>query len=395
MQPYDFKTAGGYTRTTTNSGGTTLVWKPVSFARRRYLSCVSRKGDFETPTPFSFTKGEESYPKGVSRMSDVGWAIIEEGYGAGASGPVTPANSFTTDADDPYNKCLQKLFGKVRRDVDLSIDLYQGNQTLRMVAGFAKAIRHPIDTAVKLNRRFIRRNKMVAGSKLVGSKWLEWQYGIRPTYQTIYELTSDLVGALSEPGGIQLARARASSTRMLTRTPAGGKHPWHSVIPAVVKERHSRRCEVALYYTIGDADLNALSQFTSLNPASFVYENIPYSFVLDWFVDIGGYIRMMETALATGLLFKSGYITRTTWRQANVAVSGSASQYGTTYTANLTGDCFVKTLDRRLLASMPTPNLPSFKCKLGTERLLSAASLLTQFLGDWVYFNPPKRHKSR
>lgn len=386
MQPYNFATPGGYSRTTTNGSGTSTLWVET-YARRRSLSCASQKGDYKSPTPFSFTKSEDGYCQGSAGMYGPGWSIIETGYGAGSGASVTPGNSFSTNADDPYNKCLGRLYDQIRRDVDLSIDLYQGNQTLRMVKDFRNAILHPVGAAVTASRRFIGKNKVVATSKLAGEKWLQWQYGVRPTYQSIYDLTHELIGALSKPGGIQVITARASSKKTLTRTVAAQGNYWHSVVPAVVSEDHSRRCEIGLSYTIGYEHRNALSQFTSLNPASFVYENIPYSFVLDWFIDIGGYLRMIETALLTGLSFRSGYITRTTKRISTVVVNGSTTISGTTYTANLNGSCLEKSLDRQVLSNMPIPVFPSIRPNLGTERLLSAASLLTQFLSN------PRRYK--
>jgi hypothetical protein len=318
-------------------------------------------------------------------MQGAGWSTVTDGFGPGDSAYVS--NACDAAALDPYNKCLDKLYAALRSDVDLSIDIYQGKQTVKMILDFANAIRHPVDTFLKNGKKLIKDQQLVRTTKLAGSKWLEYQYGLAPTLSTIHSLTSDLVGAISSPGGIQLVKARASTRDERTTVRATNGNYWSSVIPAKVVSHDRRRCEIALSYTIGNAHLNALSQFSSLNPVSFIYENTPFSFVLDWAIDVGGYIRMMETALATGLVFKSGYRTDTRLREGEVSVKGGTSQYGTYYTSNMVGNWWQREKTRVVLTSMPLPNLPSFAPRLGAERLLSAASLLSNFLS----IQPSKR----
>jgi hypothetical protein len=224
-------------------------------------------------------------------MQGAGWSTVTDGFGPGDSAYVS--NACDAAALDPYNKCLDKLYAALRSDVDLSIDIYQGKQTVKMILDFANAIRHPVDTFLKNGKKLIKDQQLVRTTKLAGSKWLEYQYGLAPTLSTIHSLTSDLVGAISSPGGIQLVKARASTRDERTTVRATNGNYWSSVIPAKVVSHDRRRCEIALSYTIGNAHLNALSQFSSLNPVSFIYENTPFSFVLDWAIDVGGYIRMM------------------------------------------------------------------------------------------------------
>lgn len=377
MQPYSIATAGGYLKTTTSGSSQSTQW--IATTRRvRFLNVSSSHGNFVDPTPFNFVKGEYGSLSGTTGMYGNNWSIVTDGYGPGDSCYVS--NACDAAALDPYNKCLDKLYGKLRSDVDLSIDIYQGKQTVKMILDFYNAIRHPVDVFLKNGKKLIRDQQLTRVTKLAGSKWLEYQYGLAPTLSTIHSLTSELVGAISSPGGIQLVKARASTKddRSVVRPVAGNY--WSGSIPAKVDSHDSRRCEIALSYTIGNAQINALSQFSSLNPVSFIYENIPFSFVLDWAIDVGGYIRMMETALATGLVFKSGYRTDTRHRHGEVSVKGSASQYGTYYYSNMSGTWMQKEKSRVVLTSMPLPVLPSFAPRLGSERLLSAASLLSNFL---------------
>jgi hypothetical protein len=45
---------------------------------------------------------------------------------------------------------------------------------------------------------------------------------------------------------------------------------------------------------------NAIDRFGSVGPASFVWERIPFSFVLDWFVDMSGALNSLDNLLTGG-----------------------------------------------------------------------------------------------
>lgn len=383
MQPYSMKTAGGYRKLTYKNDGTlTGDTYSATFANYSYLTCSTRHGDFVRPTPFSYTKVNTCHLEGYANMKDsAGWRIERSGRGCGSSS-LTAANCCLASALDPYNKTLGKLYDSIRSDVDLSIDIYQGMQTVKMVMDFYNTIRHPLDTFAKQANALVKRGGWRSSTKLAGSKWLEYQYGLRPTMGTIYDLTHDLVGAVCSDAGFQVVKARAT-TKDKNRT-----HKvltaFHSVVPSLIESTDSRRCEIGVTYTIGNTTINALSQFTSLNPVSFIYENIPFSFVLDWAYDVGGYLRMMETALMSGLIFHSGYVSHSRLRKSRVRVQGYGVKElvspSTKHSVDLVGDFEQVDFSRSILTSMPRPRAPQFNIQLGSERLLSAASLLTNLL---------------
>lgn len=281
----------------------------------------------------------------------------------------------------PYNKALEKLYGKIRGDVDLSIDIYQGGQTVKMIRDFSKLIVSPINTFARSMQALVRNRKISRSSSFISNKWLEWQYGIKPTMSTIHALTSDLVEQLVHPDGFLQAKARASNKNAgVFWNPSYGQVSG-AEIPLKVQFDLQHRVEIAILYGISNAEANALSQFTSLNPLSFTYENIPFSFVLDWAIDIGGYLRMMETALMTGLEFKSGYVTDTIKHDLVATRQGAAAnQYGFTYTVDGQSSSIYRYFNRSILGSMPLPEAPRLDVNLGSSRLMSAASLLRGFI---------------
>lgn len=344
------------------------------------LSSSSSHGNFKTPTPFSFTKEYSEKCRGTRVETRTYDTQTFEGWGLG--GDFVNANAFRASALDPHNKCLGKLHSLLRRDIDLSIDLYQGMQTVKMVKDFASLIIHPYNTLYDGIKKHIVHGGWRGSTKLTGSKWLEWQYGLRPTVGTIYDLSNELIGSLISPSGFQLVKARASTRdkrQEVIAYNAAGNY-WGVFNPVTVVSEDQRREEMSLTYTIGNPELNALSQFTSLNPVSFFYENIPFSFVLDWAFDVGSYLRMLETSLATGLVFKGGYKTTTRFQKAVVVSKNFNYVSGVSSTTNISGQSWRKSLSRTLLLGMPTPEFPVWNPKLGTERLISAASLLSNLL---------------
>lgn len=388
MEPYNFSRGGVYTTSKyvyTTGAFVSSTTTQVAGAETLSFSCSSRRGNFIDATPLSFSKLESAYLKGTAAIIEPRYTITRlDGYGCGG-GPVSALSVLRSPAPDPYNKCLGKLYDQIRSGVDLSIDLCQGRQTVKMVKDFSRLISHPLQVMVENVNKMFKSQKPTRATKLAGNKWLEWQYGVMPTVNTIYDLTGDLIGNLSSPEGGFVAKARATEVRTnLESDFYGSPFSGHSTKHTVTD---SRRAEIALHCVIANAERNALSQFTSLNPVSFFYENIPFSFVLDWVYDVGGYIRSMETALATGLEFRSGYVTKTRKVTVSSVCKNTTNSSGRIYLTDLSGKSSSRTLDRALLTGMPLPIAPSVDVNLGSARLLSAASLLTNLLST----SPSKR----
>lgn len=346
---------------------------------KRGTSSGMVKGDRKAPNAFSYSFQEGGDVTGSFTLHEPNYYSIQ-------SGCITQAESANVafsliNASDPYNKALDKLYSSLRSDTDLSIDLYQGGQTVKMLLDLGKAIASPINTLARAMTGLVKSHKVKRGSDLLANKWLEWQYGIKPTMATIQQLTGEMVELVSDSSGFYVAKARASSIDDVSGFYKVGA--LLSAFPCHAHVTDSRRVEVCMHYTVDSPTLNALSQFTSVNPVSFVYENIPFSFVLDWAVDVGGYLRMLETACLTGLKFQSGYVS--TSRRVSSVINIDCVRIPTTvgqryYSAKGSGWYQATAFNRSLLRTMPHPQLPSLKVNLGSQRLLSAASLLRGFL---------------
>jgi hypothetical protein len=117
-----------------------------------------------------------------------------------------------------------------------------------------------------------------------------------------------------------------------------------------------------------------------LNPASIAWELLPYSFVADWFVDIGSFLRSVETAVIYANRFRSGYYSVLLVKNITGLISRSENSGSGSLAINAVGFANEIQFRRVVYSGFPLPTVPRFKANLGSRRLLSAAALLTQKL---------------
>jgi len=211
-----------------------------------------------------------------------------------------------------------------------------------------------------------------------GNLWLEFTYGWKPTAQTIYGTARQL---LKPNADSRIENLKAHGVQRNVRT---GSVADNSGILAHYRSEGSARVEFGCCYTFAQSQLDKLAGFTSLNPVSIAWEVLPYSFVVDWFVNIGGYMRNLESSFLYASNFVSGYKTVTTRLASSSQVNSSklrsdGSQVTDNYFYN--GGYTVTTKkNRTVLAGTPVPSLPVFQPKLGWSRSVSGSALLGQHL---------------
>ena len=121
------------------------------------------------------------------------------------------------------------------------------------------------------------------------------------------------------------------------------------------------------------------SRWSSLNPISLGWEVIPYSFVADWFLDVGGFLRALETGWLYANRFRKGYYSESYWWKGKEACANYLQVTGTGYRL-VSATALLKQVEfkRTLLASYPLPRLPTFKVDLSSNRMISMAALIRQ-----------------
>ena len=286
-----------------------------------------------------------------------------------------PSNSWNSSL--VYNKCLSNLNEKLRGNIDLSVSLAQRGQVSSMIADTLQIVRnvrrHPIESLRDYYRHYVQNSNWRDRSRGLGGKWLEFQYGWKP-------LAQDVFGTLD-----QLSRALPKEMTFEARSIEINRIPVDrsSHLDARLRERgewvDSQRCFIKCAYNMEASASQALAGYTSLNPASIAWEALPFSFVVDWVYDIGGYVRNLETAFTHGGGFKYGFHTITRKVEGATKISGTASSGGIIASADVSCDHRYVFKQRTAFSGPPLPRPPQFHCDLGSGRLLNAAALLSQF----------------
>jgi hypothetical protein len=308
------------------------------------------------PNAYSFFKDRTQYGSGYEgTFSKV---IVNETSGnvnGTSMNPSIYANEPNSMANEVYNRALDSLGVQWRGDLDLTIDGLQSSQTIKMLRQVTKL------------SNFIRR----FSPKRWSENWLEYKYGWYPTVSSIYGLAKEAITPPKDGPCFYVARAGASGVKYSS-----------SVSSGIVDEafcNRSDRVEIKVCLNLKPTILAQLSRISSLNPASIAWELLPYSFVVDWVFDIGGYLRASENALLGGLVFNHGYVTRGYTIDKKYFRSGSKNLGpDTSYSVNGNRQSYSRYKSRSVLSGYPRPLRPTFQISMGSSRVMSAAALLNQ-----------------
>lgn len=270
------------------------------------------------------------------------------------------------ESDAPYNAALEKLNAKARGELDLGIALAEAGSTMRMVKSVSKVI------------DFARLSRL-GGTKDLANGWLQWQYGWKPLVSDVFLAADEAIRVVLNE--LQSIRARATIPIEVNREHRREIITTNPLTPTVAKGKGKASCTIGVRYQVPRFDP---ARWSSLNPVSLAWELIPYSFVFDWFYDVGSWLRAMETGLYYGASFKSGWVSELYRYEA---VENVKLPHNVVYSSVSRREWFPTTgsirrieFRRRVLTSWPLPRKPTFKVDLGAQRMISAAALLRQLL---------------
>jgi hypothetical protein len=315
-------------------------------------------GDRYTPNNWAYGIYEHEPAQGIVEVISGKFKTVRQGFVAGVFSKNSPLILPTTVPDHLYNAALSRLNEKVRGSIDLSVDIVQAASTARMF----KAANKVVQLAQIAQLR----------PKAIGAAWLELQYGWKPLLGTIYDTVDKIHDVIISD--YRRVRGRASES-----VPTGEKISEtveeYGTLKGLVNRKGKYTCEIGLLIKTSLDD--SAAAYSSLNPISIAWELVPFSFVVDWFIDIGGYLRNMETSLLYSNAFVTGYRSDGCWFDATWESHQSPTSFGWhSVSSSLKQRSFIRTK----LTQYPVPRLPSFRADLGSTRLLNAAALLSQAL---------------
>lgn len=323
---------------------------------------TSRDGDRKKPNPQNYGYNAQLNRTGrYRRYRKDGSVIGIDGVFPAALGSESTPTASATLAN---NQAVDRLYEKLRGSLDLSVDGFQSKQLKSMFHTWQAEVKNLMHIFIRIKRHPI---------KEASDLWIQYIYGVKPTLTSLHDAYMLAISPRKDymkivASGKDVVRFNGSQ---------------NSAIGASWKEQYdgydSYRVRFDCRYNIAQDTLNSLGSISSLNLLSIGYELMTFSFVVDWFVDFGGYLRAYESALLHQTDFISGYQTITSRTVTNYRCNSQSKTdlYGLE-TVNYSGSYVRGRKIRSIMTGNPLPRLPTFSPKLGMHRTIAAAALLVQ-----------------
>jgi hypothetical protein len=328
------------------NGGSRLKWNSYLMWHRKF-----------TCEPIWMAHGQGNVPEGTT--------------------PDSARTAVAWNANDDL-RVLDKLAQKVRgHSFDLGVNLAESTKTYRSILSNLHSLGNAL-IAVKHGNfsvawRYLgvpRETQKRLRAKDVSGRWLEMQYGWLPLVSQSYEAAKALE-TLHKPRSLKFTASVKNGTSEDNR----------SINPSVyeywVRWSYGRKILANLY-----EDLTTARSLGMVDPRQVLWEIVPYSFVVDWFIPVGTYL----SAAAIVPKLRGRFL---------ICERGSGKHTRTVFKSGvnpaLWHDCHKREdwfSTRRTPASslpMPAPTFNSWPKALSPKRLLNGVALIHQVLQEKHY----------
>lgn len=326
------------------------------------VQCIetSIKGNFTDANPWGYVVDRHRRHYGYGRfytnranyLSDKPYRTPYGPVGSGESATVTIP---PYDKSLLYNQALSRVYDKLRGDLDLAVDIAESHQTKRMFGELARWERYLGGW----------------GPRRWANEWLQYQYGWKPLIRSCY-------GAATELRNFVAKKQRITGSAKQPFSDFKTKRSYANLfqVDMVTNCRGKAGCRIVLDYTRKENDL---ARWSSLNPVSIAWELMPYSFVVDWFFDVGSTLRNLETSFLYSQ-YVTGYMDELYAVECKEVADFADQPFAEVYWWKSKAYRRRIEFSRTVLTSAPMPRLPQFKVKMGWQRWISAWALTSQIL---------------
>lgn len=220
-----------------------------------------------------------------------------------ASSVITSASPLITEvhagglSTDVSNAAKIKCLGKVSdAKVNLAVALAEASKTSDLILGTARRIDRAYRAFRRGNLREVARQLNITPGR-VHKNWLEYKYGWMPLLMDVKNsaefLAQESIGRATR-FSCKASEKRTGTLKWLSTT---GKYGSPTLtLPVTRTLTWSVTHTAKLWCELQNPHLSAAQQLGITNPALVVWELIPFSFVFDWFVQVGNYLQAV-TAL--------------------------------------------------------------------------------------------------
>jgi len=313
-----------------------------------------------------------------------------------ADGTTFMKNDGTDGWMSPYNPVASSLVGIVTANpswmaatavsralaqlkdeqVDLASDVYEWRQSVDLLVETAERITNSVK-AFRRNRPKLWGQVVKNGArnewKNIPDEWLKLQYGWKPGMSDIFSSCSQLSTN---------AKAYDAKVKGIVTQHGAAYIELSSGFPFDTNENMTARdwqafrvCKVILYYYMDNPYLAALASLGLTNPVDLIWEELKYSFVVDWFLPIGNWLQSWDAGL--GWRFKSGTRTDLVRMTGRTYPLSNNIRKGWYIQKNFSGLSFKgMQMQRSVYTSQPGVGLPHFKNPFTSTHISEGLSLL-------------------
>lgn len=217
-----------------------------------------------------------------------------------------------------------------------------------------------------------KRRPKPLSTKELADKWLELQFGWMPLYNDMYSSLESLAKARDRVWRTRIA-ASASFRDM-----NASMSQWQDVVPVRRSENAIYTRKYVLYVGVSHEGRKSLAEFGITNPLSVLWEIVPWSFAIDWFIPVGRFLDSLDAY--TGLVFEKGSSTSFEKTDIRYRSRASAASKGGFSRISASAGALRVDVNRSVLGSFPSLPLPYFNPRFSDTRSATSLALIRQRL---------------
>lgn len=238
------------------------------------------------PLPFSYFKRE------VTRSPQKTVSSLGTKYDTTAEA-LAKNKAYAKLINGDFSRGLPGLGAKA----ELGVTLGERAQAIEMIAKRATQLRNAVkalkrgdaksfgrELGITKSKRFKKMtngNKFRDTSKDVSSTFLEWHFGWVPLVKDI----GDSVDVLQS----EIPTTQLKSTATVQTSGGSQKVQWGERLVESWTTSVTVRMQTEVY--VSNPNLRLASQLGFVNPAALIWEMVPFSFIIDWFVNVGQFLN--------------------------------------------------------------------------------------------------------
>lgn len=275
---------------------------------------------------------------------------------------------------------LAKAYGKLGdADFDVGMILVELHETINGLFHPFTALRKYIRDFNKMRRRKTPGGQLTDTLNMLSGSWLEWRYGVTPLIITIESAIKHFKEKSLVLEG-KLLRKRGKVVRPVSVQPTQvGSSPGYCTFSGKVMYEVEKKTVSSIYFKLTDPiSFEERYGIDLLNAPALIWERIPLSFVVDWFIGVGQWLQSIHlsdkrTVVGSSTSQKTTVVAKIP--EILVSTITTPTQYSSGSTYVLT----YERLERRV--NLTPPPLPVVNpALLSLQRRLDALTLIWQRL---------------